>query len=356
MGESSLGEGLRCRIIPLCSGDLPVAVFIMAQGGGAVYQEGIINLFSTGHQMTALHRLALLVVVSLLLVCTPAQGGDIPLIDAHSQMAGALDESVIIPLMDEAGVRRTILSARNDRPPTDVLNFAASHPDRITAAVRTKGKFFNYNKPKYYTFMKKQLGNPGYQAMGEVLLYHAQKGKKAPEISVYPDEAQATYALDVCLERGWPFIVHIEFKAARGKRAVFMEKLEAMLTAHPEHPFVLIHMGQLEAGEVKRLLAAHDNLHFMTSHCNPLSVKGGGQPWVNIFEGKSIKGEWRALMEAYPDRFILAFDNVWANFWGEFYLKQTRLWQKALSELPPDVAHAIAHVNAERLWDLPPVQ
>ena len=64
-------------------------------------------------------------------------------IDAHSQLPRGFASSKIIPLMDKAGVWRTILSARSDRSPKDVANYAAKHPDRITAAVRSKGKSFN---------------------------------------------------------------------------------------------------------------------------------------------------------------------------------------------------------------------
>lgn len=298
----------------------------------------------------------LLFILAPVLTGTSALCGDIPLIDAHSQMARGLDESKIIPLMDKAGVRVTLLSARNDRDPSEVLAFAAKHPDRIIPMVRTKGKAFNHNKPKFYELMEKQLVMPQFKGMAEVLLYHAQKGNKAPEIAVFPDDPQADFSLETCRERGWPFIAHIEFKASKGKRSTFMKKLKAMLDANPDHPFVLIHMGQLEPDDAARLLKAHGNLHFMTSHCNPVSIKGGGQPWINMFKGKSIAPKWQALMKQYPDRFVLAFDNVWPEFWGDFYLDQARLWQKALSELPPDVAHAVAHGNAERLWKLKPMR
>ncbi len=61
-------------------------------------------------------------------------------------------------------------------------------------------------------------------------------------------------------------------------------------------------------------------------------------------------------MHSHPDRFILAFDNVWEDNWGEYYLSQIRSWRKALGDLPPDAAHAVAHRNAERLWRLPPAK
>lgn len=307
--------------------------------------------------MTIITRLLVLsALLPVLLGAGPARAGELPLIDAHSQLAAGLDPARIIPLMDEAGVRATLLSARNDRRPIDVLALAAEDPGRIIPLVRTKGKPFNDNLPGYYAFMKKQLANPAFRGMAEILLFHARKGNKAPEISVRPGEEQAAFAIDACVRRGWPVVVHIEFAAAGSARAAWMRDLEALLAAHPAHPFVLIHMGQLGPDEAARLLGAHPNLHFMTSHCNPVAVAESGQPWVNLFEGDRLAPAWRALIEARPDRFVLAFDNVWPEHWGPFYLRQARLWRAALSDLPDGAAQAVAHGNAERLWSLPPVR
>ena len=99
-----------------------------------------------------------------------------------------------------------------------------------------------------------------------------------------------------------------------------------------------------------------DHIHFMTSRSNSLSVKESKQPWVNMFKGNRLSPEWTKLMKEYPDRFVLAFDNVWPEDWSDFYLKQVRLWHTALSQLPENVAHAIAHENAERLWKLDPLR
>ena len=57
---------------------------------------------------------------------------------------------------------------------------------------------------------------------------------------------------------------------------------------------------------------------------------------------------------AHPDRFVFALDNVWPEHWEEFYLEQMKYWRNALADLPADVAHAIAHGNAERLWKFAP--
>lgn len=302
------------------------------------------------------HRLVLPWLAAFLLWAPVSQGAELPIIDAHSQVDHLVNLDKVIELMDKARVSRTLLGRRGRLKAAALIALARRYPDRITPAVRTKGGAYLKNKPKYYVGLDKQLGMAEFGAMSEVLMWHAQKGDKAPEIVVPPDDARVKVALAGSIKKGWPFIVHIEFAAAGSDGPDFMEKFEAMLRANPLHPFLLIHMGQLEAGEATRLLRTHGNLHFITSHSNPVVVGRSGQPWVNLFDGNSLAAEWTALMVRYPDRFVLGFDNVWADHWGDYYLEQVALWRKALEALPANVANAVAHGNAERLWRLPPAR
>lgn len=293
------------------------------------------------------------------LFATPVFAHDIPIIDAHSQADHEVDLADIVPLLDRAGVSRVILASRSKRHWRDIAQLAARHPDRVTASVRTKGRRFVENHAKFYKLLKKQLGTPQFAAMAEVILWHAQKGHKAAEVIVHPADPQAQAALEATLKRGWPFVPHIEFAAAReaGDYDRFMKALKAMLDAHPDHPFALTHMAQLSAAEAGALLAAHRNIHFIMSHANPVVVSKSKQPWVDLFDGGAeLSPQWRALVLRYPDRFIVGFDNVWAEHWGSFFTDQVALWRKAFANLPHDVAHAIAHKNAERLWRLPPAK
>lgn len=295
------------------------------------------------------------ILAALLVAVGPARAGasGLYLIDAHSQVDHEVDFSSIVPLMDEAGIHHVILSTRGKVTPEAITGLAARHPDRITASIRTKGRHYSEGTSKYYKKLKQQLAMPGFGAMAELILWHAQKGWKAPEVVVDPDDKRVTTALAAAIDKGWPFVIHIEFAATRS-RDRFMRKMEAMLDAHPDHPFVLIHMGQLETADAERLLSRHKNLHFFPSHSNPLTTASSNQPWVDLFDGgETLAPRWRALFVKYPDRFILAFDNVWSEHWGSFYVRQASLWRKALAALPTDIAHQVAHGNAERLWKLP---
>ena len=276
---------------------------------------------------------------------------DIPFIDAHSQVGEGLDLNDVIKLMDQGGVARTILSTREKIPSERVLSLAADHPGRIVPAVRTKGYM---ERPAFNRLIKTQIDIGQFGAMAEVLMYHAQKGLKAPEIVFYPNHEKVRTALSYALDKKWPFVVHIEFEAAGPRREDFMRGLKEMLVQYPFHPFVLIHMGQLDRESARHLLEGHANIYFMTSHSNPITLKESKQPWINMFDGNRLATEWKQLTVKYPERFILGFDNVWPEHWGKFYLDQVVLWRDAIRDLPAEVAHAFAHGNAERLWRLPP--
>jgi predicted TIM-barrel fold metal-dependent hydrolase len=281
----------------------------------------------------------------------------IPMIDAHSQASKYLNLDDIIPLMDKAGVKRTLLSARRGLKWQRLAALARAHPDRITASVRSKGSIYRNNAPKYYRRLAKQTADPIFGAMAEILIYHAEKGKGlAPEIDMGFTEPQPTAAIQAARKKGWPIILHIEFASLPGDestRKEFMNDFENFLKSQKNHPVALTHLGQLDANQAASLLAKHRNLYLITSHANSFFTRQSNQPWTEMVDGDQLVPRWRKLVLTYPDRFILAFDNVWQEHWGWFYINQARAWQEVLQSLPPEVAHAVAHKNAEKLWKLP---
>jgi len=302
------------------------------------------------------YRVFVTIFIALLKV-TSAEGDELYFIDAHSQVDHkVVSLQTIIFLMNQGGVRHTILSARGELKGKPLQALASQYPEQITLAVRSKGKPFATGSPKYYNMLMAQVESGKYRAIAEVLLYHEKKGSKAPEYIVYPEDKRIVTALKYAIDNNWPFVIHIEFASLQlhRKKNHFMESLERMLEQHPKHPFVLTHMGQLKSDACKRLIESHKNIYFHTGWTNPPAVKSSNQPWVNLFEGQRLASEWRELFVQYPERFVFALDNVFAEHWSGFYLEQIGYWKKALAELPLKSAHLIAHGNAENLWHIAP--
>lgn len=294
---------------------------------------------------------------------TGLQNDEIPIIDAHSQIPFRAEElKKVIRLMDKGGVACVILSSKGPLTAKELVSFSLKYPGRILPAVRTKCSAYRENNVKEFEdFLKKQINIPQFGAMAEVLLYHAQKGInqiRAPEVIVFPDDKRVLTAFEVAQKREWPFILHIEFRRAGSLADEFMTKFEALLDKYPIYPFLLIHMGQLNHSEVERLIEAHRNIYFITSHstyivASPIAeVKKADDFRTNMFDGKQLAAQWERLLKKYPERFVLGFDNVWPEHWSQYYLDQIKIWREVLKELPPEVAHALAHRNAERLWRL----
>ncbi len=282
-----------------------------------------------------------------------AQTNELYFIDAHSQVDHTVPLNKVLSVMQQAGVSHAILSSRGKLKAKEFLKFALQHTDVITPAIRTKGKPYDTGSAKFYKSLKAQVNSGKFSAIAEVLLYHAKKGNKAPEYVIYPEDKRVLTTLEYAMDNHWPFVIHIEFGALHGKQKKhFMKAMEKMLDNHAEQPFVLTHMGQLDADVCQRLIENHKNIYFHTGWSNPVATASSKQPWVNLFEGQHFAPKWRDLLTQYPERFVFALDNVFAEHWSDFYIKQMVFWKKALGELPADAAHLIAHGNAERLWKI----
>lgn len=296
----------------------------------------------------------------LVLLTSASRAADIPMIDAHSQVDNGVSMEKVLSLMNEAGISRAILSALHGGSKTrEIVAAAALRPDRITPSIGLKNRGFREGNPAAIERLHRLGAEPNFGAISEVMVLHQQKGKRAPEIIVDLDSLQVREALAVAQKRRWPLVIHIEFgfAAETGRYRSYMEALERFLARHPDHPMALTHMGQLKPAEARRLIESHPNIYFLTSHANTVFIRdrGSGLPWTNLFDGKALATEWRKLFVRHPDRFVLAFDNVYDDDWSYHYVHQAQLWKTALENLPADVANAVAHRNAERLWHLPPL-
>ncbi|MBT3917316.1 MAG: amidohydrolase family protein [Rhodospirillaceae bacterium] len=280
-----------------------------------------------------------------------------PIIDVHSQVDQRTDLSSIVPMLDQAGVSVSLISTRFKQPSSDILNLAKQHPDRIIPTAKSKTKPFMKGFPTWRKYLNTELQRHPYRAMAEIIMWHAAKrGVGAGKAVIEPDDERVAAMVEAARKFKWPYIVHIEFAAMGWDKRDYMAKLEKLFKKNQDVQFGMIHLGQLEVPDVALLLPKHPNLFFITSHANPISKRHSGSPWSEMFSGDEFTSKWGKLLLQYPDRFVLAFDNVFAFHWEDAFLPQVELWRKALAKIPDGVAHAIAHKNAERLWRLEPAK
>lgn len=297
-------------------------------------------------------------IILLLVVSSPTRGvaaaswaarctapGLLPLLDAHSQFDETVRERLIIERMDESGVIGTILSTRGRQDPIAAARFAEREPRRIVVAASTK------QQRKYDAVALLSSGR--FHSAAEILLYHARKGHRAPEIRAVPDDPALLTLYQTIVGMRRPLVLHIEFRALKGRdRLIYWQALESIVERWPEVPVELIHMAQLGPSEAENLLRRYTNVFFLTSHADPITISQSKQPWTNMFSGHALDPEWRALIERYPNQFVFAIDNVWPENWETDYSIKVALWRKGLADLPGSVARQVGCGNAVRLWQL----
>ena len=202
--------------------------------------------------------------------------------------------------------------------------------------------------------------DPRYYGLAELLIYHAYKPKyQERERIITFDDEKIKMAAEFAEKKKWPLILHIETAAAGNLGRIYIDQLEKFLDEHPKLPVIMIHIAELDSKEVMRLIQAHANIYFMTGHIRLLSTtaekeENDSQPWTPMFLDGNLLDEWRALFISYPDRFIYASDAMIVQQWRNRFVNRLLIWQRTFQELPPEVAHKIAHKNAERLWHLEP--
>jgi len=293
-------------------------------------------------------------------------------IDAHSQLdhlSGGIE--VVLKRMSENNVKKTLLASRSKMPVKDILKFSDEYPNKIFPLLRTKhGKLMKRNPEKYFKKVMKRINAGNFRGNGEILVFHSEKkkqyGKIPAEVAYNFTDKEIMYVMKRVMKKNWPVMLHLEFgalvagrisysKGSKLNKKIYLKQLENLLKEYPENSFVLNHLGQLDLEDIVALIRNHQNIYFTTAHTSHYYSKTVSSPWTFIFNlwDKNFKSDWKKLFVNHSDRFIFAMDNVWKRQWDQdYYSGEIQLWRTALAQLPDNVARAIAHKNAERLWDL----
>jgi predicted TIM-barrel fold metal-dependent hydrolase len=129
-------------------------------------------------------------------------------------------------------------------------------------------------------------------------------------------------------------------------------EMERLLGSDRKGVWIWAHTGHFaEPPLVRRLLQTHPNLY-----CE-LSYRGSIYPGLTrlpIDTGGRLRPEWKALLEEFPDRFVLGtdVDEPIVSRYAEF----VQFWRGVLSQLSPETAGKIAYQNGERLLKLSPTR
>jgi Amidohydrolase len=222
-----------------------------------------------------------------------------------------------LALLDQAGVRQAYVSSTPDE---GTLQLYARAPERIVPDLRpyrTPADPTLWTRdPSVVQYLESRLAERSYRGIGE---FHLLPGQ------VIRDEVPRQVA-DLAAQRG--LVLHAHADAG---------SLEELLNVRPDITVLWAHAG-MTAGpsEVQRVLDAHPNVWV------ELALR------TDVAPGGRLDPDWAALFQRYPDRFMIGTDTWIPSQWTRLpmLMADVRAW---LRELPPELASAIAHGNAERL-------
>lgn len=347
---------------------------------------------------------AALVAVSGFIV--PAAAADLSIIDTHNHLFGRFGAPGRPPIVDYDGAARRALDAM-DRlgirtlvilPPPfsldalhvydagDLAAVVRRHPGRfaflagggslnvmIQEAVRD-GRV-SPTLVRAFDRQARSILAAGAVGFGEMTAEHLSMNPRHPYIAAPPDHPLFLRLADIAAKAGVPIDLHME-AVAQSRRlpgrlasppnpprlTANIAAFERLLTHNRGASIIWSHAGWDNTGQrtvelSRRLLAAHPNLYMGLR----VAPRGGGErPGFETTLVKSdgtVKTEWRALMTAFPERFVIASD----EFFPSPRMRMSRHPSTGstgrtidmLRSLPPGLAGAIAQGNAKRLFRLP---
>jgi len=286
---------------------------------------------------------SLLFVLSLAAGVDATHAAELWLFDAHSHHARGLNLEEVIARTDAAGVRRIVLFARRQGTDEEVLRLHTKYPDRIVPTVGFQNLGWLRQDPRFLDEVEQKLRSGRFRWMGELLLRHYGVPElRAPEYDISPDSALFRRVLDLSAQYGVPVTIHHEAEPAN------VETFRRALRHNQDALVVWAHWCGRATPEVARaFLEEFPNLHcdLGASHPGP---RYGREKNPLLDQTGALLPAWRAVIEAFPDRFLAAIDAVDPSHY-EHYEKWARGLRNALMGLPPEIGRRLAHENAERL-------
>lgn len=292
--------------------------------------------------------------------------------------------------MDAAGIRRSILLpppqtfARGNNWELEAIRSARERfPDRIALAggggslngmiQDTPADAVTEAVRRKFRERAEELIVAGAVAFGEITAHHlslSRMGPNHPYEWVPPDHPLLLLLADIAAEKGVPIDLHLDLvpeDMPLPARPIFntgttpavlkanQPAFERLLAHNRKANIIWAHAGAdmlwtRTVAVQAQLLERHPNLYMS------LRLNNGGQPPVIALDRNlTIKPSWMNLLRRFPDRFVFGSDSFHAPEGArqrgpsDEGLETYRI---VMSQLPQEVAEAIGHGNAERLFRL----
>ena len=264
----------------------------------------------------------LLLATASAVALTSAMAADppLPIFDAHMHYSHdaweQLPPKAAIALLRKAGIKRAMISSSSDE---GTQRLFAEAPDLVLPSLRpyrSRGEIGSWmHDASVIPYLEGRLAKFRYVAIGEFHIFGADA--------------------DLPLMRR---VVELA-----GEHRLFLhshsdaDAIERQFKQNPQARILWAHSGFDSPERVSEMLRKHKNLWadlaFRSDHAS----------------GGKVDAAWRRVFLEFPDRFMVGTDTFTPERWH--YIGEHARWSRQwLSDLPRDVAEAIAWRNGERLF------
>jgi hypothetical protein len=261
---------------------------------------------------------ALVAALALALAPSTSVAAELPIFDAHIHYShdavDLLPPAEAIAVLRKAGIRRALVSSSGDAGTQKLVALA---PELILPSLRpyrSRADVSTWVRDEsVVAFLEERLAASRYVALGEFHVYGA-------------DADLPVVKKAVALARKHALVLHAHSDA---------DGVERLFRQYPDARILWAHSGFERPDGIAAMLKKHPklwcDLAFRTEH------------------GGDVPAEWRALFEAFPDRFMVGTDTFTPERW--YYIGEHASWSRAwLAKLPAPLAEKIAWKNADALF------
>lgn len=291
--------------------------------------------------------------------------GELPIIDVEHHWGGKLALEDLIAKMDRNGVALTWLGQNEKNGSQLALAAAQKQPTRIVpATIHGDGPRWHGRDPQLLEELAADARTGRYFALGEFEARHYVSSTNSRDVHLPVDSEHFAAVFRLAEQTGLPLLLHHEAEDA------LLPELERMLAKHPKARVIWCHVGRnrdrntwtrLSTPDgVRDFLKRYPNLYFDLNQARP----GGRHRGTNqvdsvlydIDPGKGgdnqpdarLNNAWRALLEEFPERFLIGTDVNTGRF-DEYSRVVQTFRQLILTRIDRPAAEAIAYKNAWKL-------
>jgi len=150
--------------------------------------------------------------------------------------------------------------------------------------------------------------------------------------------------LDLAAKYKRPLNVHAQWDADTAVQ------LGHLADANAQGVLLLSHCGvNASASDIRTFFEKHPNVLCDLSFRSPPQVRPRNADRI-AFTADSLRGEWKHLIEDFPERFMVGIDDVYN--WADYDSVANNIRAGLLANLSPVTAEKVAYKNAVRLFGL----